>query len=75
MSNGTASSEQCAGWAINRDQALVTSIVGFSAAGALAITAAVLFVTSSSSSSSSSSTGLVCAPSLLAAGATCQLRF
>jgi len=74
---GTASSDQCAALATSRDKWRVGTIVGFSAAGALAITSAILFATSSSSSSSSSRSGsmLVCAPSLFTASASCQLRF
>jgi hypothetical protein len=81
-STGTASSDMCASLATSRDSARIAAIVGFSAGGALAIASALLFVTSSPSSSHASSssparTALVCAPSLLAGGATatCQLRF
>jgi len=70
----TANSDQCASLATSRDQARVGTIIGFSAAGALAITSTVLFLTSSSSSSHSSS-AFVCVPSFLTASATCQLRF
>ena len=79
---GTASSTQCATLGTSRDQARVGSIVAFSAAGALAITSVVLFVTSSSPTPSAAlrwsphpGTMLVCAPSLLTPGAACQLRF
>ena len=83
MSNGDVNSDQCRILATSRDQARIGTIIGFSAAGALAITSAVLFLTSSSSSSPSAAlrlsphpgTMLVCAPSLLTPGAACQLRF
>jgi hypothetical protein len=81
--DGTASTPQCANLATSRDQARVGSIIAFSAAGALAITSTILFLTSSSSSSPTAAlrlsphpgTMLVCAPSLLTPGAACQLRF
>ena len=67
---------RCISLANSADQAKVGSIIAFSAAGALAITSAILFATSSSSSSSAhSGSTLVCAPSLFTASATCQLRF
>ena len=84
MSDGTVSppnaadGPRCQNLANSADQAKVGSIIAFSAAGALAITSAILFVTttsSSSSSSSHSSSTLVCAPSLFTASASCQLRF
>ena len=83
MSNGTVAppnamdGDRCKSLADSADQAKVGSIIAFSAAGALAITSAILFVTSSSSSASASHSGstLVCAPSLFTASATCQLRF
>ena len=66
----------CLDLANSADRAKVGAIIAFSAAGALAITSAILFATSSSSSSSShSGSTLVCAPSLFTASATCQLRF
>ncbi len=75
---GTANSELCASLATSADQTRIGSIVAFSAAGALAITSALLFVTSSSRSSPSAHAAgstLVCAPSFLTASAVCQLRF
>jgi len=69
--------QHCLDLATAADQAKVGYIIAFSAAGALAITSAILFVTSSSPSSSASHSGstLVCAPSLFTASASCQLRF
>jgi hypothetical protein len=82
MSNGMvappngADGPRCTSLANAADQAKVGAIIAFSAAGALAITSAILFATSSSSSSSAhAGSMLVCAPSLFTASATCQLRF
>lgn len=82
LADGTVSSSECATLLTSRDQARVGTIIGFSAAGALAITSAILFVASSSSAPTAAlqlspypGTMLVCAPSLLTPGAACQLRF
>ncbi len=79
ISNGTVSptdpteSNHCLDLANSADQARIGSIVAFAAAGALAITSTLLFVTSSSPPHSG--VALVCAPTLLTAGATCRVRF
>ena len=71
--HASANTDQCANLATSRDRWRAGTIIGFSAAGALAITSTILFLTSSAAPHSS--TTLVCAPSLLTASATCQLRF
>ena len=54
----------------------VTALVSFSAAGALAIASAILFVTAPSSAAPATrTTALVCAPTLATAGVACHLRF
>jgi len=61
------------------DQAMTLSIVGFAAAGALAITSSVLFVYSSSghagSAEASDRHAFACVPDLAARGVGCALRF
>ena len=55
----------------------VTALVSFSAAGALAIASAILFVTAPSSAPAdkTTTTGLVCAPTLASTGVACHFRF
>jgi hypothetical protein len=61
------------------DQALTLSIVGFSVAGALAVTSSILFVYSSSGHAGSTEVAggrsFACVPDVAARGVGCALRF
>ena len=76
-----ANQGRCRELANNASRAKLAAIVSFSAAGALAVSAVVLFATAPSSTvtvsrdHSTARAGLTCAPTLATAGVACQLRF
>jgi len=75
-----ANGPRCEQFASKGAHAKTAALISFSAAGALAIAAVVLFATAPSTASASSSpatarSSLACAPSLAATGVACQLRF
>lgn len=75
-----ANAPRCSDLAAAASRARLGAIISFSAAGALAVTAVVLFVTAPSGASRTASqsgagTRLACAPTLGTTGVTCAVRF